>query len=117
MQTVRVKHVATYRDGGTKEYVDKDGNKYYKDGGIFARIRGAIYDHWPVDVNSKPLQILLIPVESFSEPAQASPTDLTEEIVKQNEGLDVHTYKELYKKAVQKVGRMTDEQLITFVNS
>jgi len=57
MRTVKVRQTNMYRDGGTKELTDKDGNVYYQDFGIFSPTRGKIYDKYPGDKNAKILDI------------------------------------------------------------
>lgn len=60
MKEVTVKLKATYKDGGTRVYKDKEGNTYFEDRRIRTNTKGSIFDKYPDKKNAKILEIKLI---------------------------------------------------------
>lgn len=66
MPKIKVKEVARYRDGGSIDYVDQQGNIYCKDGRIsHDATKGLIFDKWPGDPTAKQLNVELEIVQNF----------------------------------------------------
>lgn len=65
MEKIKVKHVATYKDGGTKEYHDSLGNRYFKDNRIGSGMKGKIYNMHPGRDGAKMLNVELEEVKEL----------------------------------------------------
>lgn len=60
--TVTVTNRGTYKDGGTQEFQDRQGKKYFVDGRISSKTKGKVYDRYPSDAGAKILDVLLVTV-------------------------------------------------------
>lgn len=63
METIKVKEIARYRDGGTTRCVDKKGNSYYIDNRIGSTTIGKVFDEYPDD--GKMIDVKLEIVKEF----------------------------------------------------
>lgn len=64
-RTVKVKKVAVSTDGGTTEYVDIHGKKYFRDGRIGTKTPGKIFDRYPGDIGAMGENVDLYEVTDF----------------------------------------------------
>ena len=47
LKSIFIKYSNSYKDGGTKEYRDKNNNKYFLDYRINSKTRGELFDRYP----------------------------------------------------------------------
>lgn len=66
---IKVKHVGTYRDGGTKHFVDSAGNSYYEDNRIGTTTPKKVYDKYPGNNDAIGENVELEIVTDFSQTA------------------------------------------------
>ena len=65
MITIKATNTGIFRDGGTKEYKDQHGIKYFIDFRIHSKTKGKIFDRYPGDDGAQQLENIQLVEKNF----------------------------------------------------